>query len=78
MNDAIFSAICLICITKYLLCDGMSVKLKGRQNLESDAFDAQFLLNQARAWFLIIASVHEFMYVCVCVFMCVCVRPRGY
>ena len=41
------------------------------------------LLNQARAWFLIIASVREFLYVyvcvcvclcvCVCVFMCVCV-----
>ena len=34
----------------------------------------------ARAWFFIIASVCEFLYVyvCVCVFMCVCVCPRGY
>ena len=31
-------------------------------------------LNQARAWFLRIASVRELQYVCVCV----CVCPRGY
>ena len=33
----------------------------------------------ARAWFLRIAFVREVsMRVCVCVDVCVCVRPRGY
>ena len=34
----------------------------------------QTFLNQARAWFLRIASVRESMRVCVCV--CVCLPPR--
>ena len=34
------------------------------------------LLNQARAWFLVIASVRECLYVYACV--CVCVHPQGY
>ena len=35
-----------------------------------------FFLNQARAWFLKITSVR--MYACVCVYVCLCVRPRGH
>ena len=35
------------------------------------------LLNQERAWFLEIAFVRE-VGMRVCVWMCVCVRPRGH
>ena len=38
-------------------------------------FVTRELLNQARAWFLRIASVHECLYACV--FACVCVRPEA-
>ena len=53
---------------------GGNIVTSKRNCLKPHVVDQLVFLNQARAWFLEIDPV----WMSVCVFACVCVRPRGY